>query len=420
MAEQTPVKNPFEDEKPKLVHFEKDESHYEYCRIQMREIDRTHRRTFLYNMILCIAVCLLAIFQKYVGGFCMMKKPDLVSPGSILALGIFQIFVAMIVMALGYLAWANYHTLIIILESWYAVVLIIGIVRLDYLTGIVGVAGMVIYIFSLRAMQKENGLSEMEGYPDFQEKFDIEKSDIVIQTLLAHKGEKRTKSTLFTTDYSLRRRKKKHSFDASAEDAPSEGKAGEELAEELKRHLKDARDAKSARTAIAALDAVSSARERAAGDAEKAAEQPAAKTAYYRAARDCSICLAASDPEHDGAEIVYEISLHQDDLLTADGRSVTVNGEASTPATHFRAGRYPDTDYTVRLDETESFLRDCLLKLSPEEYRAASAPQEQPEVQETVPEKTSETASQTQEADIKPQKQQNTPGGQMKKKKKHR
>ena len=52
--------NPFENEKPKLVHLEKDESHYEYCRMQMHDIERTHRRTFICNLVLCIVVCFLS------------------------------------------------------------------------------------------------------------------------------------------------------------------------------------------------------------------------------------------------------------------------------------------------------------------------------------------------------------------------
>ena len=39
--------NPFNEEAPKIVHFEKDESHYEYCRMQMHDIERVHRRTFI-------------------------------------------------------------------------------------------------------------------------------------------------------------------------------------------------------------------------------------------------------------------------------------------------------------------------------------------------------------------------------------
>ncbi|MBR6107923.1 MAG: hypothetical protein IKQ39_07925 [Oscillospiraceae bacterium] len=242
------VENPFENEKPKIVHLKKSESHYEYCRMQMHEIEHTHRRTFFANFAICIIVCILAVFRVYVGGFGILSKPyavlgnsekvsRFVESGAFLAGGIFQIMIGMVVILLGYLAWANFHSLNIILETWYVVVGVSGIFKGDYITGIIGAVGAVFYFFSLRAMGREQSLSEMDGYPDFQEKFDLSKSDIVIQTLLAHKGEHRTKSTLFTTDYSLRRKKKKKN---GAEDAP-EADPGKELAEMLQKRLDEKR-----------------------------------------------------------------------------------------------------------------------------------------------------------------------------------
>jgi len=240
------VENPFENEKPQLVHFEKNESHYEYCRMQMHEINRVHKRTFLCNMVLCMAVCLLAVFKEYIAGFDLLSKPfaGVDNPGAILAGGIFQIIIAMFVILVGYLAWANFRTLNILLTGWYLIVAIIGIARGDYLSALIGVVGIVFYFFSLREMQHEESLSQMEGYPEFQEKFDISKSDIVIQTLLAHKGEHRTKSTLFTTDYSLRRKKKKSIPGVPDTEEPDAASAA--LAEELKKHLDETKEARSA------------------------------------------------------------------------------------------------------------------------------------------------------------------------------
>ena len=255
MAEQ--IRNPFEDEQPKIVHLEKDESHYEVCRMQMHEINRIHKRTFFCNMALCIVVCFLAMFQQTIAGFDILSTPFTVSdkPGMILAVGIFQIIVAMVVILCGYLAWANFHTLNIFLTVWYGFVTAIGIYRLDFFSSIIGAVGVVFYFFSLRAMQQENTLAEMEGYPEFQEKFDISKSDIIVQTLLAHKGEHRTKSTLFTTDYSLRRRKKKLVLEPTEQQRDDRA---ESLAEELQKHISDARRqdaAKAAETDVSAADA---------------------------------------------------------------------------------------------------------------------------------------------------------------------
>lgn len=237
--------NPFEEEKPKIVHLEKNDSHYEYCRMQMHDIDKVHRRTFICNLVLCILVCFFSIFRKYIAMFDLMSRPFMELPKSraILACGIFQILFGMVIIVLGYLAWANYRTLNIILGAWYAMVTLVGVFRLDYLSALIGVVGLVFYFFSIRELRHEQALAQMEGYPEFHEKFDISKSDIVIQTLLAHQGEHRTKSTLFTTDYSLRRKKKKKSefgFSEPEEKNKAE-EAGNALVETLQKHLKEVR-----------------------------------------------------------------------------------------------------------------------------------------------------------------------------------
>ena len=237
--------NPFEEEKPKIVHLEKSDSHYEYCRMQMHDIDKIHRRTFICNLVLCILVCFFSIFKKYIAMFDLLSRPYLTldKPEAILTGGIFQILFGMAVIVLGYLAWANYRTLNIILAAWYALVTIFGVSRLDYLSALIGIVGLVFYIFSIRELRHESTLAQMEGYPEFHEKFDISKSDIVIQTLLAHQGERRTKSTLFTTDYSLRRKKKKKTEFGytEPEEKDKAEEAGNALGESLQKHLNEAR-----------------------------------------------------------------------------------------------------------------------------------------------------------------------------------
>ena len=238
--------NPFEEEKPKIVHLEKSDSHYEYCRMQMHDIEKVHRRTFFCNLVLCILVCFFSIFKRYIAMFDLLSRPmlDLDKPQAILTGGIFQILFGMTVIVLGYLAWANYRTLNIILWAWYVMVTLFGVFRLDYLSALVGVVGAVFYFFSIRELRHEQALAQMDGYPDFHEKLDISKSDIVIQTLLAHQGERRTKSTLFTTDYSLRRKKKKKQGSFGYEE-PEKDKAAEAstaLAEALQKSIQDIRE----------------------------------------------------------------------------------------------------------------------------------------------------------------------------------
>ena len=234
-----PAMNPFEEEKPQIVHLEKSQSHYEYCRMQMHDIEKVHRRTFMVNLGICLIVAMLAIFRQYIAGFDLLSR-DLAQfdkPGTILTGGIFQILFCMGTILIGYLAWANFHTLNIIQECWYFLVTFLGVIRLDYLSAVIGMVGLVFYFYSLKAMSHEAQLAEMDGYPDFQERFDISQSDIVIETLLAHKGEKRTKSTLFTTDYSLRRKKKKRAEETGKD-------ASKELAAEIRKRLEQVEAAK--------------------------------------------------------------------------------------------------------------------------------------------------------------------------------
>ena len=231
--------NPFEEDKPQIVHLEKSQSHYEYCRMQMHDIEKVHRRTFLVNLGICLIVAMLAVFRQYIAGFDLLSR-DLAQfdkPGTILTGGIFQILFCMGTILVGYLAWANFHTLNIIQECWYFLVTFLGVIRLDYLSAVIGMVGLVFYFYSLRAMSHEARLAEMDGYPDFVERFDISQSDIVIETLLAHKGEKRTKSTLLTTDYSLRRKKKKQSEENGKD-------ATKELAAEIRKRLEQVEAAK--------------------------------------------------------------------------------------------------------------------------------------------------------------------------------
>ena len=236
-------KNPFGEEQPKIVHFEKNESHYEYCRMQMYEIEHIHRRTFIANMVLCLFACVCAVFGKYISGFSILARQFVPletshQSGAILGAGICVILAAMLVIVAGYLAWANFHTLNIFLMMWYVLVVLLAIGQRDYLSAIIGVIGFAFYFISLQAMRKEGGLSQMEGYPDFHEKFDLEKSDIVIQTLMAHKGEKHERASFFTGKTSLRKKKKTAAAEASA----AESQAADSLAAELSKQLHAAKE----------------------------------------------------------------------------------------------------------------------------------------------------------------------------------
>ncbi len=231
--------SPWQDEKPTIVHLEKNESHYEFCRMQMHDLEKVYRRAFVANAVLCIIVCFLAIFSIYIQCFNVLSTPFAVmdSPGATISGGIFQITVAMFIVVMGYLAWANFRFVNIALTIFYGLVTVLGIYHLDYFSGIIGVIGLWFYIFALQGMQKESHLAEMEGYPDFHEKFDVSTSDIVIQTLMAHRGERSRRSGgVFQNSRSLRKRKKRSEPAPNDENQPSSAEA---LAKQLASHKQD-------------------------------------------------------------------------------------------------------------------------------------------------------------------------------------
>ena len=331
--------NQFEEEKPKIKKKKKSDSHYEYCRMQMHDIDKIHRRTFICNLVLCILVCFFSIFKKYIAMFDLLSRPYLTldKPEAILTGGIFQILFGMAVIVLGYLAWANYRTLNIILAAWYALVTIFGVSRLDYLSALIGIVGLVFYIFSIRELRHESTLAQMEGYPEFHEKFDISKSDIVIQTLLAHQGERRTKSTLFTTDYSLRRKKKKKTefgYEEPEEKDKAE-EAGNALVESLQKHLNEVRGAEeSAKAAEAPAEAPQAEAEMTELIPEPETEKPAP------AAKPENITPERTEAEAAAAAILAEAEARSQQIIAeaeakakalAEGKSAPQNQTPQNP-----------------------------------------------------------------------------------------
>lgn len=409
MANPNQTGNPFENERPQLVHLEKDQSHYEYCRMQMHDIDASHRRTFFYNLVICIAVSLLAVFQIYIGGFSLTggtgRMHEVLSGmerlKTILTFGIVQIVVSMVIMLLGYLAWANYRILNIILAVWYFIVTFLGILRLDYATGIVGAVGLVVYCFAIRDNQREAVLAEMDGYPNFQERFDIQKSDIVVATLMAHKGERRTKSTLFTTDYSLRRSKKRR---APEPEPASDDHAGEALAETLQKHI----------------DEVKSGSETAGKAVTEAQWQNPAR--YFTARMDTELQCIAADEDANGEEFPFRLALSEGDCVRSFAGELAVNGVPYMPDSLNAAHRF-----RMRIAESGSRIRIAMSRISEAEYLAAceqkgtAAPEfaakpEPAAEPETMPDVTEIPAPQP----ANPQKSAAPQQGGGRKKKKHR
>lgn len=301
----------------------------------MHDIDKIHRRTFICNLVLCILVCFFSIFKKYIAMFDLLSRPYLTldKPEAILTGGIFQILFGMAVIVLGYLAWANYRTLNIILAAWYALVTIFGVSRLDYLSALIGIVGLVFYIFSIHELRHESTLAQMEGYPEFHEKFDISKSDIVIQTLLAHQGERRTKSTLFTTDYSLRRKKKKKTefgYEEPEEKDKAE-EAGNALVESLQKHLNEVRSAEeSAKAAEAPAEAPQAEAEMTELIPEPETEKPAP------AAKPENITPERTEAEAAAAAILAE----------AEARSQQIIAEAEAKAKALAEGKSAQQNQT--------------------------------------------------------------------------
>ncbi|WP_281527432.1 hypothetical protein [Ruminococcus champanellensis] len=166
-------------ERVKHTKLEKDYSYFDSCRETMAEIEKTNRSAFFYTCFACFIIAFTAMFKQRFQIFSSLGyalgEPD--SFAVIFCGGAMQIFLAILVVIVGYLAWANFHKLNIALFALYAAMCLLGVYHVDLPSLGLGLLGAAMYIRAMLTLPEEERLSKLEGYPYFNERLELSKQD---------------------------------------------------------------------------------------------------------------------------------------------------------------------------------------------------------------------------------------------------
>ena len=166
-------------ERVKHTKLEKDYSYFDSCRETMAEIEKTNRAAFFYTCFACFIIAFTAMFKQRFQIFSSLGyalgEPD--SFAVIFCGGAMQIFLAILVVIVGYLAWANFHKLNIALFALYAAMCLLGVYHVDLPSMGLGLLGAAMYIRAMLTLPEEERLSKLEGYPYFNERLELSKQD---------------------------------------------------------------------------------------------------------------------------------------------------------------------------------------------------------------------------------------------------
>lgn len=166
-------------ERVKHTKLEKDYSYFDSCREAMADIEKINRAAFYYTCLACFIIAFCAMFKQRFQIFSSlgyaMGEPD--SFAVIFCGGIMQVFLALVVVVVGYLAWANFHKLNIALFALYAAMCLLGLYHMDIPSLGIGLLGTAMYIRAMLTLPEEERLSKLEGYPYFNERLELSRQD---------------------------------------------------------------------------------------------------------------------------------------------------------------------------------------------------------------------------------------------------
>lgn len=166
---------------PKL-EFEKDESYYDYCRTLMARIEQDYRHGFFFTAAACIFTFFLSIFRIRIEVFSLFATAfdvEGASPFFSTFLGGFATLIpCLITTVLAYFAWANIPKLNFVLLVLYFAMTILGVMRGSWISILLGVLGLLIYVRTLTSYSEQMRLSKLEGYPEFRETLHLSQEDI--------------------------------------------------------------------------------------------------------------------------------------------------------------------------------------------------------------------------------------------------
>lgn len=166
-------------ERVKHTKLEKDYSYFDSCREAMAAIEKINRTAFFYTCFACFIIAFTAMFKQRFQIFSSLGyalgEPD--SFAVIFCGGVMQIFLAALVVIIGYLAWANFHKLNIPLFALYAAMCLLGIYHMDLPSVGIGLLGTAMYTRAMLTLPEEEKLSQLEGYPYFSERLELSRQD---------------------------------------------------------------------------------------------------------------------------------------------------------------------------------------------------------------------------------------------------
>ncbi len=166
---------------PKL-EFEKDESYYDYCRTLMARIEQDYRHAFFFTAVICIFTFFLSIFRIRIEVLSLFATAfDVEGASSFFStfLGGFATLIPCLITAgIAYFAWANIPKLNFVLLAVYFAMAILGIMRGSWISILLGVCGLLIYVRTLTSYYEQKRLSKLEGYPEFRETLHLSREDI--------------------------------------------------------------------------------------------------------------------------------------------------------------------------------------------------------------------------------------------------
>lgn len=161
------------------MKLEKDYSYFDSCKTLMKEIERDYRFAFFYTVFVAFVVCCGAPMKVRFQVFsCIgygLGEPD--NAVSILAGGFGQIVLAFVAVLVGYFAWANFRRLNLLMFALYGTMSILALIHADVPSMILGIPGAAMYIRALFAVVQDERICKLEGYPYFNERFELSKQD---------------------------------------------------------------------------------------------------------------------------------------------------------------------------------------------------------------------------------------------------
>lgn len=170
-----------EEIKKEREGLKKDYSYFGHCKSLMRQIELDYRIAFFYTLFVSFIVCFTAMFKKRYQVFScfayMFGEPD--DFVAIFCGGLSQILISLIVIIIGYMAWAHVRRCNLALFLFYTLMAVLGVIRADWPSALLGLGGVLFYLRALFSMVQDERICTLEGYPYFNERFELSKEDFV-------------------------------------------------------------------------------------------------------------------------------------------------------------------------------------------------------------------------------------------------